>query len=193
MNISINKVAKSRVDSLDFDNIPFGRVFADHMFVCDYKDGAWQDARIEPFDYIPMHPAMMGIHYGQSIFEGMKATKSHDGMPLLLRPEMHAQRINRSAYRMCMPAFPEKLFLDALHQLVHLDQAWIPPQQGSALYLRPYMFATDEFIGVQPSKTYKLIIFTCPVGPYYAKPISLYADTKYIRAAEGGTGEAKAA
>lgn len=192
-NISIKKTTNSRLESVNFDDLAFGRVFSDHMFICDYKDGEWQDARIEPFDYIPMHPAMMAVHYGQSIFEGMKATKSHDGTPLLFRPEMHARRINKSAYRMCMPEFPEQLFLDALHQLVELDQAWIPPQEGSALYLRPYMFASDEFIGVRPSETYKMIIFTCPVGPYYAKPISLFADTKYIRAAKGGTGEAKAA
>lgn len=193
MNISITKTKNSRIGSIDFDNLAFGRVFSDHMFVCDYEDGEWKDARIVPFDYIPMHPAMMGIHYGQSIFEGMKATKSHDGAPLLFRPKMHVRRINKSAYRMCMPEVPEQLFLDALHKLVELDQAWIPPQEGSALYLRPYMFASDEFIGVKPSKTYKMVIFTCPVGPYYAKPISLYADTAYIRAAKGGTGEAKAA
>lgn len=193
MKISITKTTNSRIEGVDFDNLAFGRVFSDHMFVCDYKDGAWQTPQIVPFDYIPMHPAMMAVHYGQAIFEGMKATKSHDGTPLLFRPEMHAKRINKSAWRMCMPAFPENLFLDALHQLIELDQAWIPPQAGSALYIRPYMYASDEFIGVKPSKTYKMVIFTCPVGPYYAKPISLLAETKYIRAAEGGTGEAKAA
>ena len=135
----------------------------------------------------------MVLHYGQAIFEGMKASKSHDGKPLFFRPELHAKRINASAERMSMPAFPEDLFLEAIHTLVNLDQDWIPPKTGSALYIRPYMIATDEFIGVKPSSTYKFIIFTGPVGPYYAKPVSLWAETKYIRAAIGGTGEAKAA
>ncbi len=192
MEIRVQKVAQSRIGEIDFDNIPFGRKFSDHMFVCDYEDGAWKDARIVPFDYFPIHPASMSLHYGQTIFEGMKATKGKDGQPLFFRPEQHAIRINASAYRMCMPAFPEDLFLKALHQLVDMDQAWIPPQEGSALYLRPYMFATDEFIGVKPSSKYRFIVFTCPVGPYYPKPISLLADTHYIRAAHGGTGEAKA-
>ena len=191
--IKITKTTNSRLSSLDFDNIPFGKTFSDHMFVCDYKNGQWQDARIVPFGKFEMHPASMVLHYGQAIFEGMKATKSHDGKPLFFRPEQHSIRINASARRMSMPEFPADLFDEAIHALVGLDQGWIPPAKGSALYIRPYMFATDEFIGVKPSETYRFIIFTGPVGPYYPKPVSLLAETKYIRAAAGGTGEAKAA
>ena len=192
--IRITKTQKSRLSEVDFDNIPFGRVFSDHMFVADYKDGEWQDPRIVPFGHFEIHPAAMALHYGQAIFEGMKASKSKDGTPLFLRPEMHAKRINQSARRTCMPDFPEDLFLEALHELVGLDSDWIPPKEGSALYIRPYMFANDEFIGVKPSQTYRFIIFTGPVGPYYPKPVSLMADTHYVRAAvKGGTGAAKVA
>ncbi len=192
-NIKITRVQHSRLSEVDFDNIPFGRVFSDHMFVADYHDGQWHNPRIEPFERFTMHPATMALHYGQAIFEGMKASKSKDGEPLLFRPELHSRRLNLSAERMCMPHFPEDLFLEALHALVGLDQAWIPPQAGSALYIRPYMFANDEFIGVKPSQNYKFIIFTGPVGPYYPKPVSLIAEQTYVRAINGGTGEAKAA
>ncbi|MEL6973623.1 MAG: branched-chain amino acid aminotransferase [Bacteroidota bacterium] len=192
-NIQVTKVQQSKVAEVDFDNIPFGRVFSDHMFVADYRDGQWQDYRIVPFGHFTMHPASMALHYGQAIFEGMKASKSKDGDPWLFRPEMHAQRINRSAERMMMPTFPEDVFVEALHALIDIDAAWIPPQEGSALYVRPYMFATDEFIGVKPSETYKFVIFTGPVGPYYAKPVRLKVEQQYVRAVPGGTGEAKAA
>jgi branched-chain amino acid aminotransferase len=191
--IQIARVKESRLSEVDFGNIPFGRIFSDHMFVCDYRDGRWENPRIVPFGSFSIHPACMALHYGQAIFEGMKASKSHDGQPLLLRPEKHLHRLNASAARMSMPAFPEELFLEALHQLVGLDADWIPPQEGSALYIRPYMFATDEFIGVKPSDHYKMVIFTCPVGPYYPKPVKLWAETHYVRAIPGGTGEAKAA
>ncbi len=192
-NISVNKVSISKVSELDFDNIPFGKAFTDHMFVADYKDGAWSDFRIEPFAHFSIHPANIAWHYGQAIFEGMKATKSTEGIPMLFRPEMHGKRINKSAVRMCMPEFPEDIFGEALYELVKLEQNWIPKKEGSALYIRPYMVAMDEFIGVQVAKSYKFIIFCCPVGPYYSKSLKLKAETEYIRAAKGGTGFAKAA
>lgn len=192
-HIHITKAKESRLNTVDFDNIPFGRVFSDHMFVADYKNGAWQDYRIVPFGHFTMHPASMALHYGQAIFEGMKASKTHDGQPMLFRPEMHARRINASAERLVMPAFPEDVFVEALHALVGLDADWIPANEGSALYIRPYMFATDEFIGVRPSETYRFIIFTGPVGPYYPKPVKLLVEQHYVRAVPGGTGEAKAA
>lgn len=193
-SIKITKRKDSRLSEVDFNNIPFGRVFSDHMFVVDYEDGDWADARIIPFGPFSIHPAAMALHYGQAIFEGMKASKAKDGTPLLLRPEMHARRINASARRMCMAEIPEDLFVEALHQLIGMDNAWIPPQQGSALYIRPYMFANDEFIGVKPSSRYRFVIFTGPVGPYYPKPVSLIAEEQYVRCAvRGGTGEAKVA
>ncbi len=191
--IHITKTQQSNVGNVDFNNIPFGRVFSDHMFVADYREGQWHDFRIVPFGHFTMHPASMALHYGQAIFEGMKASKSESGEPWLFRPEMHAKRINASAARMMMPAFPEDVFVEALHHLISLDAAWIPPQEGSALYVRPYMFATDEFIGVKPSETYKFIIFTGPVGPYYPKPVKLLVEQEFVRAVPGGTGEAKAA
>lgn len=191
--ISVTKTAQSRLPGFDFDNIPFGKVFSDHMFIADYKDGEWQDHRIVPFGYMQMHPAMMTLHYGQACFEGMKATKKTDGTPVFLRPEENAKRINYSAKRLCMPEFPVEDFMNALHTLIGLDSGWIPENEDSALYMRPFMFATDEYIGVRPSDTYRFMIFTCPVGAYYSKPVKLLSDQKYIRAAHGGTGDAKAA
>ncbi len=193
MNIKITKSLTSRLGEVDFDDLPFGRNFSDHIFVADYYDGKWHHPRIEPFHNFSLHPATMALHYGQAIFEGMKASKDQDGTPLLFRPERHAQRMNTSAVRMCMPEFPEDLFVDAISKLVNLDQGWIPDDEGSALYIRPTMIATDEFIGVKPSQSYKFFIFTGPVGPYYPKPVRLWAETTYIRAAMGGTGFAKAA
>ncbi|MCF8282527.1 MAG: branched-chain amino acid aminotransferase [Bacteroidales bacterium] len=193
MDIKITKSLTSRLPEVDFDNLPFGRTFSDHMFVCDYYDGAWHNPRIEPFHNLSLHPATMALHYGQAIFEGMKASITNDGTPMLFRPERHAHRLNQSAVRLCMPQFPEDLFVDALCKLVNIDQGWIPQAAGSALYVRPTMIATDEFIGVKPSQSYKFFIFTGPVGPYYTKPVSLWAETTYIRAAMGGTGAAKAA
>jgi branched-chain amino acid aminotransferase len=192
-NIKITPTNNSRLSSLDFNNIPFGQVFSDHMFVADYEDGMWKNCEILPFGYLPLHPANLAIHYGQSIFEGMKASKMLDGTPALFRAEMHARRINASAHRLCMPDFPEALFIQALETLIDLDRDWIPPAEGSSLYVRPFMYACDESLGVRPSANYKFIIITGPVGPYYAKPVTLWAEEYYIRAAQGGTGEAKAA
>ncbi len=191
--IKITKTDQSRLSSVNFEDLPFGRTFSDHMFIADYRDGEWTNPRIEPFGPFEVHPATLALHYGQSIFEGMKASVGKDGQPLLLRPEMHAQRLNNSARRMCMPDFPEELFLEALHTLIDMDKGWIPPQDGSALYVRPLMFADGEFIGVQPSNSYKMIIFTGPVGPYYPKPVRLLVEETFVRATEGGVGEAKTA
>lgn len=192
-NISFRPTTKSNLDSVDFGNIPFGETFSDHMFVADYYDGEWRDLRIVPFGPITMTPANITLHYGQSIFEGMKAFKNQDGVPTLFRPEMHAKRLNASAARMCMPDVPEDLFLQGLNELIGIDHAWIPTGSDSSLYVRPFMFGTQEKIGVKPSSSYKFIIFTAPVGPYYDKPIKLIAANQYVRAVPGGVGEAKAA
>lgn len=192
-DIKITRTANSRIDSLDFNNIPFGKIFTDHMFVVDYKNGQWVNPEILPLDMIPTHPGNLAWHYGQAIFEGMKASKSKAGNALLFRPEQHAIRLNESARRMCMPEIPAELFLDGLRKLVALDVAWIPPQEGSALYIRPLMYATDESIGVRQSDTYKFIIMCLPVGPYYNQPVKLKADEFYVRAVQGGVGEAKTA
>jgi branched-chain amino acid aminotransferase len=192
-NIEINKIEESRLSLLDFDNIPLGRIFSDHMFVCDYERDEWKNPRIEPLSLIPIHPATMALHYGQAIFEGMKSTLDVNGIPTLICPYRNAERLNFSARRMGMPEFPVDLFVEGLKQMVKIDRDWIPPMTGSALYLRPFMFADEAFIGMRAATTYKFIIIASPSAPLYSKRIRLHAETTYIRAAKGGTGEAKAA
>ena len=192
-SIKITKVAQSRANEIDFYNIVMGTRFSDHMFVCDYQNGEWQNPRIEPLVLIPTHPAAMALHYGQAIFEGMKATSGKDGTPLLFRPNENAKRLNFSANRMGMPLFPEDLFVEALKQFVEIEKKWIPTQEGSALYLRPFMYADEPFIGMRAATSFKFIIIASPAGPFFHKKIKLYAETKYVRAVNGGTGEAKAA
>ena len=191
--IHIEKVKESKAKDLDFNDIPLGRTFTDHMFLCTYENKAWQTPKIVPMGTLPTHPAAMALHYGQAIFEGMKATIDTNGIPMLFRPEQNAKRLNFSARRLGMPEFPEQLFVEALKVLVSLDKNWIPPQQGSALYLRPFMYADEAFIGMRAATQYKFIIMASPSNPIYTKRVRLYAETNYIRAAHGGTGEAKAA
>lgn len=191
--IKITKVENSKSNEVDFNNIVMGTRFTDHMFICDYQNGEWINPRIEPLDLIPTHPAAMALHYGQAIFEGMKATLGKNEVPLLFRPEENAKRMNFSADRMGMPLFPEDLFVEALKKFVAIEKNWIPTQEGSALYLRPFMYADEAFIGMRAATSFKFIVMASPAGPFFSKPIKLYAETKYIRAANGGTGEAKAA
>ncbi len=192
-DLSIHLTSESRVSKVDFQNLPFGKIISDHMFEIDYDGTQWVKPRISPVEKMSLHPMNMALHYGQSIFEGMKASRSKDGTPLLFRPEMHAERMNASAHRMCMPEIPEEIFLEAIHTLVGIDQEWIPKIEGSAMYIRPLMFAMDEMVGVKPSDTFKFLIILLPVGPYYPKPIKLLVEHHYIRAAQGGVGEAKTA
>jgi branched-chain amino acid aminotransferase len=182
-----------RAKQTDINNIPMGIVFTDHMFICNYENGQWDNPRIEPLTTIPTHPAAMALHYGQAIFEGLKATLGKEETPILFRPDENAKRLNFSADRMGMPAFPEDLFVEGLKRLVAIDKEWIPSNDGSALYLRPFMYADEAFIGMRAATKYKFIIFASPSGPFFSKPIKLWAETQYIRAANGGTGEAKAA
>ncbi len=192
-NITVTKTEKSKVSELDFNNIPLGTTFTDHMFICDYENGQWINPRIEPLKPIATHPAAMALHYGQAIFEGMKATVDKEGNPMLFRANKNAARLNTSADRMGMPNFPEDLFVDGLKQLVAIEHSWIPPKDGSALYLRPFMYADEPFIGMRAATHYKFIIMASPAGPFFSKRIKLWAEKHYIRAAHGGTGEAKAA
>lgn len=192
MNINIQKVAQSRISEVDFSNIPFGREFADHMFIADYRDGKWTDFRIEQYRPVEFKPAMLGLHYGQTIFEGMKAYRNIHGEIMMFRPTDNFERLNRSAERMCMPTIPVDLMMEALKELLRLDADWVPRDTESALYIRPFMFATDEFLGVKPSDTYRCMIFTGPVGPYYKTPLKVMVEQHYTRAAKGGTGFAKA-
>lgn len=183
----------SLLSSVNWDNLPFGRIFSDHMFVMEFTDGKWQQGEIKPFGPISMHPAMSAIHYGQSIFEGMKAYRNQHNEVVLFRPELNARRFAESAARMCMPEIPEDLFLAAVKQLVAQDAGWVIDKPGYALYIRPFMFATDEFVGIKPSDNYKFVIITSPVGSYYAEPVRVKIEEHYTRAAIGGVGRAKAA
>ena len=194
LDIKITKTDSSMLARLDLDNPPdFGTVYSDHMFVMDFLDGEWKNPEIQPFSNFNIHPANLTLHYGQSIFEGLKASKSANGTPLLFRPDKNAKRMNASAKRMCMPEIPEEDFLQALQSLISVDKDWIPNHKDSALYIRPIMFANDKYIGVRSSNEYKFVIFTCPVGSYYDRPVSLRAEQQYVRATPGGVGEAKTA
>jgi branched-chain amino acid aminotransferase len=191
MEIQIHPISKSRIDEVDFNQLTFGRSFADHMLIAEYADGAWQSMTIQPYGPLSYQPAMMSLHYGQSIFEGMKGYRSSEGDVLVFRPQENFKRFNKSAVRMCMPEVPEEIFLGGLKKLLEIDNAWVPEKEGCSLYIRPFMFATDEYVGVSPSTTYKFIIFNCPVGSYYSKPLKVRVETEYIRAAKGGVGFAK--
>jgi branched-chain amino acid aminotransferase len=189
--IAIEETKRSRLAETDLDTVKFGRTFSDHMFVMDFADGQWREPRIIPFADLEMSPACLVLHYAQTIFEGLKAYKAADGSVNLFRPRSNIARMNRSAHRMCMPELPEELFLDALMTLVNKDRGWIPGDEEGALYIRPFMFAADEFIGVRTAETYKFIIFTCPVRGYYTEAVKVKIETHYSRAFPGGTGEAK--
>ncbi len=189
----INVSKTSSIDQVDFDNIAFGKVFSDHVFVMDYVDGEWKRGSIEPFGPMSLSPSTMALHYGQAIFEGMKAYRQEDGSVSMFRPGANITRFNRSAKRICMPEVPEDIFMQALVELVSLDEAWVPDDSQSSLYIRPFLFATDSHVGVRPSFSYKFMIFTCPVGQYYNKPVRVKVETNFTRAARGGTGAAKAA
>lgn len=193
ISIKVNKVERSRITDVDWDNLPFGKVFSDHMLVMDYKDGVWHDPEIVPFEPLLMHPATSAIHYGQSIFEGMKANKNENNEVLIFRPEMNAKRFTESCKRICMPQIPESTFIQLIQKIVDIDREWVPSKEGHSLYIRPFMFATDDFIGIKPSDTYKFIIFTCPVGAYYSQPVNVKIEEYYTRAAQGGVGRAKTA
>ncbi|MBK7309718.1 MAG: branched-chain amino acid aminotransferase [Sphingobacteriaceae bacterium] len=193
LDISIEKTTKSRVGEYDVNDVPFGKCFSDHMFVAEYADGKWQQAYIKPYQDIPMSYAMSALHYGQAIFEGMKAYKNEKGEVSLFRPDANFRRLNKSAIRMAMPEVPEDIFMNGIFELLRLDSAWVPSSETGSLYIRPFLIATDEAIGVKASETYKFIIITCPAGKYYTEPIKVLVETNYIRAVKGGIGFVKAA
>jgi branched-chain amino acid aminotransferase len=191
--IDIHPTSQSRVNQVDWENLGFGKIFSDHMFVAEYRDGQWFNARIQEYGPLPFSPAISSLHYGQAIFEGLKAYKNESGEVFVFRPEKNAERLNKSAQRMCMPDLPVELFMEGLTKLIALDRSWIPTGEGESLYIRPHMFAIDEFVGVRPSETYLFVIFTCPVGKYYTAELNVKIETAYTRAVKGGTGHAKAA
>jgi branched-chain amino acid aminotransferase len=193
LEINVRKTDKSRISEVDQANIQFGKLYSDHMLVAYYEDGAWKQPEIMPFHDIAFSPATTFFHYGQAIFEGVKAYKNPQGDPIIFRPYDNWKRMNRSAERMAMPDVPEDLFVEGMKQLVNLDRNWVPTGDDTSLYIRPFMLAIDEFIGVRPAEKFMFIIITSPAGPYYSKPVSIYVQDKYVRAFPGGIGFTKAA
>ncbi len=189
----VEKTSNSRLLETDFENLQFGRVFSDHMFLAEYEDGEWTSAKIMPYGDMAFSPASCVFHYGQAIFEGLKAHKTPSGEILLFRPIENWKRLNRSADRMCIPEVPEHIFIEGIRQLVDLDRNWIPDGEGKALYIRPFLIADDAFLGVKPSLRYKFMIITSPTSNYYSGAVNVKVETKYSRACLGGIGAAKAA
>lgn len=191
--MKIENVTQSRINQIDFDNLIFGQTFTDHMFVCDFQDGKWQEPSIVPYQPIMMDPSASALHYGQAVFEGMKAYKDENGDAFLFRPEDNHSRINKSCERMAMPEFPKNYFIEGLKTLVNLDKDWIKPGLGNSLYIRPFMFANQACVQAAPSKNYKFMIICAPAGAYYGGEVNVKIAEKFSRAASGGVGYAKAA
>ena len=192
-DIIIQPTNHSRIGDVDFSNIVFGKEFADHMFMVDFEDGEWKEARIVPYGNLSLSPALSCMHYGQAIFEGMKAYKNDADEILLFRAQDNWKRLNVSAKRMCMPELPREVFMNGLKEWLKLDKDWVPSADGSSLYIRPFMIGTDDFLGVKPSTRYSFIIYGCPVNAYYSSPLKIKIEQKFVRAVHGGVGFAKAA
>jgi branched-chain amino acid aminotransferase len=194
MNISITKTTKPK-QKPDENNLGFGQYFTDHMFIMDYSEGkGWHDARIVPYAPLELDPSAMVLHYGQAIFEGLKAYQGKDGKILLFRPEKNMERVNRSNDLLVIPPIDVDFGVKAIKELVKVDADWIPDAPGTSLYIRPFIFATDPFLGVKPSATYKFVIILSPVGAYYKEginPVKIYVESNYVRAVRGGLGSAK--
>lgn len=195
LDIKIEKTKSPKAKPADESKLGFGKVFTDHMFVMNYTEGkGWHDARIVPYAPISLEPSAMVFHYGQEMFEGLKAYRGKDGKARLFRPDMNAKRANASNQRLCIPEVPEEDFVQAIKALVKVDEDWIPTAEGTSLYIRPFIIATDEFLGVAPSKTYLFIIILSPSGAYYASglaPVGIWIEDEYVRAVRGGIGYAK--
>ncbi len=192
MKIAVEKVTSSKIDEVDFDNLPFGSVFSDHMLECTYKNGAWETPKIVPYQPITLDPSSKIFHYGQSIFEGMKAYKDKDGGVWLFRPLENQKRFNISAKRLAIPELPEEYFMEGLTSLLQVDKNWIPDTDGSSLYIRPFMFASGNGFHASPADEYKFIIATAPSGAYFSGKVKVLIEEKYSRSANGGVGFAKA-
>ena len=193
MDITVTKAQRSKLHDLNLENLPFGKYFTDHMLVADYENGEWKNVEIKPYQPLVLDPSVAALHYGQAIFEGIKAYKDEDGNAYIFRPHDNYSRFNISAERMQMPSVPEEIFIEGMKQVIEIDKNWIPSMPNHSLYIRPFMFATDEMIGVKPSDTYKFMILLSPTGPYYNSPMRIYVEENYVRAVRGGIGYAKAA
>ncbi|MEO8412838.1 MAG: branched-chain amino acid aminotransferase [Ginsengibacter sp.] len=190
-DFNVTRAERSKINSMSLENIPFGKYFTDHMLEVDYEDGEWKTVEIKPYQPLLLSPSLAALHYGQAIFEGVKAYKNQEGEARIFRPWENLKRFNISAERMEMPKVPEEIFIEGMKQLVKIDENWIPNRPDHALYIRPFMFATDEMIGVKPSGKYKFMIILSPTGPYYSAPMRIYVEEKYVRAVAGGVGYAK--
>jgi len=194
LQIKIEKTTQPKAKP-DGKNLGFGKIFTDHMFEMDYTEGkGWHDARVVPLHNLSLSPACMVFHYGQEMFEGLKAYRGKDGKVRLFRPDMNAKRTNNTNDRLCIPQLPIEDFVEAVKAVVKVDEDWIPTEDGTSLYIRPFIIATDEFLGVAPSKTYKFMIILSPSGAYYASglaPVGIWIEDEYVRAVRGGIGFAK--
>jgi branched-chain amino acid aminotransferase len=193
LTIKTTPAGQSRLAETDITNLPFGQVFTDHMFVADFEDGEWKNFEVLPYGPISMSPAISALHYGQAIFEGLKAYKQADGSVSVFRADKNFARFNKSATRMAMANIPEEIFMRGIAALINIDKAWVPDAENYSLYIRPVMFATDPVLGVRPSSTYKFVILTNPSAPYYSKPLKVKIEMHYTRSADGGVGGAKTA
>jgi branched-chain amino acid aminotransferase len=194
--MKILKVAQSRAKDVDFGNLSFGRTFSDHMFKATYENGKWNDAQILPYGVIEIAPSVSTLHYGQAVFDGLKAYRKASGGIGIFRLNRYQERLNLSGSRLCIPSIPRDLFMDAVLGLCRIDGQWVPEKRGSSLYIRPFIFATDNFIGVHVADSYLFMVITSPVGTYYKEglnPVSLVTSGEYVRAVRGGLGEAKTA
>ncbi|WP_312822955.1 branched-chain amino acid aminotransferase [Epilithonimonas sp.] len=189
----IQKSTNPRISNFDPNNFSFGNVFIDHMIICEYENGKWGEVQLVPYGPIGFTPAMMGVNYGQACFEGMKAYKDKDGQVFLFRPEKNFERINKSAKRLAIPEISEEIFLEGLKALVDIDRDWIPYGEGTSLYIRPLLFATEEALKARISEKYMFAIVATPAKSYYTAPVSVKISDHYSRAANGGVGAAKAA
>jgi branched-chain amino acid aminotransferase len=191
--IPVSRVQTSKLDKINLENLPFSTVFTDHMLEADFIDGEWTNLSIKPYQNLSLSPATAALHYGQAIFEGIKAFKKNDGKSYIFRPHENFLRFNKSAARMQMPEVPEEIFMDGMIQLVNMEKNWIPEFHNHSLYIRPFMFSCDDVLGVRPSSDYKFLIILSPSGPYYSTPMKIWVEEEYVRASPGGVGYAKAA
>jgi branched-chain amino acid aminotransferase len=192
----ITKSEKTRIDLVNWDSLGFGVYFSDHVFISDYACGHWDEGRIEPYGPMSMEPALCTLHYGQTIFEGLKAFLAKNGDINIFRPIKNAERLNHSAARVCIPPYDVPTLIEAIKTLVEVDEAWVPSKRGCSLYIRPLVFGTGNFLGVHSSDTFRLIVMTSPVGSYYAEglnPVKIMISSDYSRAVRGGLGTAKTA
>ena len=195
-NIIEQKSSRIGIENVDWNNLKFGVYFSDHMYVSDYENGKWNKGKILPYSDLGVEPANCTLHYGQTIFEGLKAFPSKKGGVNIFRPDMNGIRMMKSAESVCIPPYPVEDFVDAVKELVRIDSDWIPKKRGESLYLRPFSFGTGNFLGVSASDTYKFVIITSPVASYYAEglnPVKIIVETERVRAVQGGLGSAKTA